>query len=165
MVKTWVLRHYKVELLLTIQGDIHSMEQKISSAKIKPDRATQNFDKIWAFDGSDEGEGFPLEEGRGRDSHYIIVLHWNFIVSLTGYCKRFHRIYLFPIILLFSLFCIYYWEWQGQKCKLMCPKVYEINSELYWNCNCCLDPFLCTNTVTKKPCKKTFVATENPYLI
>ena len=32
------------------------MEQKISSAKIKPDRATQNFDKIWAFDGSDDTE-------------------------------------------------------------------------------------------------------------
>ena len=70
------------------------------------------------------------------------MLHLNFILSLTGYCKRFYRIHLFPIFLLFDLFCIYYWDWQDQKCKLKCLKVYEINSELYCNCNCCLNPFL-----------------------
>ena len=75
-------------------------------------------------------------------SHYLIMLHWNFIVSLTGYCKRFYRIHLFPIFLLFDLFCIYYWDWQGQKCKLTCSKDFEINSELYRNCNCCLNIFL-----------------------
>ena len=53
-------------------------------------------------------------------SHYVILLYWNFIVSLTGYCKRFYRIPLFPIFLLFYMLCIY-WDWQGQKCKLKWP--------------------------------------------
>ena len=75
-------------------------------------------------------------------SHYLIMLHWNFIVNLTGYCKRFYRIHLFPIFLLFDLFFIYYWDWQGQKCKLTCSKDFENNSELYRNCNCCLNTFL-----------------------
>ena len=35
---------YKVALLLITQGDIQSMEQEISSAKVKPDRFIQNFD-------------------------------------------------------------------------------------------------------------------------
>ena len=37
-------------------------------------------------------------------SHYVLLLYWNFIVNLTGYCKRFYRITLFPILLLFYLF-------------------------------------------------------------
>ena len=61
----------------------------------------------------------------------IVVLK---LFCLTGYCKRFYRIPLFPIFLLFYLFCIY-WVWQGQKCKLNCSKIYEINSESYCNCN------------------------------
>ena len=38
----------------------------------------------------------------------------SFILSLTGYCKRLSRISLFPILLLFYLFCIY-WDWQDRK--------------------------------------------------
>ena len=37
-----------------------------------------------------------------RDPPYVILLHWNFIVSLNGYCKFFYRILpLFCILLLF----------------------------------------------------------------
>ena len=36
--------HHKVELLLIAQGDIHSVEQDISSAKLKTDIPIQNFD-------------------------------------------------------------------------------------------------------------------------
>ena len=43
-IKTYVLRHYKVSLLLITQRDIQSVEQGISSAKVKPDRPIQNFD-------------------------------------------------------------------------------------------------------------------------
>ena len=78
---------------------------------------------------------------RGR-VHSVIMLHWNFIVNLTGYCTRFYRIHLLHIFLLFDLFRIYCWDWQGQKCKLKCPKIYEINFELYCNCTCCLNPVL-----------------------
>ena len=35
---------YKVALLLITQGDIHSMEQEISSAKVKPDRFIKKFE-------------------------------------------------------------------------------------------------------------------------
>ena len=58
--------------------------------------------------------------------HDVILSYWNFIVSLTGDCKRFYRIPLFPIFLLFYLFCIY-WDWQGQKCKLKCPMRLSLN--------------------------------------
>ena len=44
MSKDIVLRHYKVALLLITQGDIESVEQEISSTKVKPDRPIQNFD-------------------------------------------------------------------------------------------------------------------------
>ena len=44
---------------------------------------------------------------------------------LTGYCKRFYRIPLFPIFQLFYLFGIYC-DWQGQECKLKCPKIYKL---------------------------------------
>ena len=59
-------------------------------------------------------------------SHYAIMLIWNFIVNRTGYSKRFYKIHLFPIFLMFDLFFIYYWDSPGQKRKLKCPKVYEI---------------------------------------
>ena len=83
-----------------------------------------------------------------RDSHYVILLYWNFILSLIGYCKLFYRILpLFPILLLFYLFCIC-WDWQGQKCHLKCPKGYETNTELwYMVISACIHP--CdTNTFT-----------------
>ena len=54
-------------------------------------------------------------------SHYVRLLYWNFIVSFTGYCKTFYRILLLPILLLLYLFYIY-WDWQGQKWNLKCPK-------------------------------------------
>ena len=38
-----MLRHYNIALLLITQGDIQSVEQKILSAKIKPDMPIQNF--------------------------------------------------------------------------------------------------------------------------
>ena len=67
-----------------------------------------------------------------RGSYYVILLHWNFIVSLTGYCKLSYRMLpLFPILLLFYLFCIY-GDLQGQKCHLKCPKVYEIYFMVIW---------------------------------
>ena len=78
-------------------------------------------------------------------SHYVILLYWDFIVSLTGHCKRLYRIPLFPIFLLFYLFCIYC-DWQGQKCKLHGPKIYEINSELTVISGC--THFFDTNTFT-----------------
>ena len=40
---------YKVALLLITQGDIQSMEQEISSVKVKPDRPIQNFDYVMNF--------------------------------------------------------------------------------------------------------------------
>ena len=96
---------------------------------------------IWGGNASHKWGMRQFEWGRGG-SHYVITLHWNFIVSLTGYCKRFNRIHPFPMFLVFGLFCIYHWDWQSQKYNLKCPKVYEINPELYCNCNCCLNPFL-----------------------
>ena len=39
--------------------------------------------------------------------HCVILLYRNFSVSLTGYCKRFYRIPLFPLLLPFQLFCFY----------------------------------------------------------
>ena len=42
--KSRVLRHYKVALLLIAQGEIQSIEQEMLSAKAKSDRAIQNFD-------------------------------------------------------------------------------------------------------------------------
>ena len=54
---------------------------------------------------------------------YVILLYWNFIVSLTGYCKLFYRILpLFPILLLLYLFC-FYWDWVGQNCNLKIVKL------------------------------------------
>ena len=48
----------------------------------------------------------PLFIGKGG-SHYVMVLYLNFIACPTGYCKRFYRIPVFTILLLFDLFCIY----------------------------------------------------------
>ena len=83
------------------------------------------------------------------------------LYCLTGYCKRFYGIPLFTVFMLFYLFCIY-WDWQGQKCKLKCRKVYEINSELYCSYNFCLYSFLRYKHVYLQPHKNTFVAAENP---
>ena len=33
----------------------------------------------------------------GRGSLYVILLYWNFIISLAGYCKRFYKILFFPL--------------------------------------------------------------------
>ena len=44
--------------------------------------------------------------GRGR-SYHVTLLFINFIVSLTWYCKSLYRIPLFPILMVFCLFCIY----------------------------------------------------------
>ena len=73
--------------------------------------------------------GSKCNANRGRpvymgtdDSHYVILLYSNFIAILTEYCKRFYRIPLFTKLLLLYLFGIY-WDWQGQKCVLKCPKV------------------------------------------
>ena len=113
---------------------------------------------IWGDNASYKGQGVIL---MGKESsRYVRLLYWNFIVSLTGYCKRFYRIPLFLIFLLFYLFCIY-WDWQGQKCKLKCPKVYKIYFELYCNFNFFLYPFLWYKDLYPQLHKKTFVATEN----
>ena len=72
--------------------------------------------------------------GKGG-SHYVMLLYLNFIASLTGYCKRFYRIPVFTILLLFGLFCIF-WDWQGQKFNLKRLKVYETYSEYIETLNC-----------------------------
>ena len=73
---------------------------------------------VWDYLKSSSGVTMHAKKvGRGRDSRYIILLYWNLIISLTGNCKRFCRIHIFTILLLFYLFCIY-WDWQGQKCNL-----------------------------------------------
>ena len=87
--------------------------------------------------------------GEGGVSSYCVILLYSVVLKLyclTGYCKRFYRIPFFSIFLLFYLFCTY-WDWQGQKCKLKCPKIYEINSELYYNCNFCLTHSCDRNTL------------------
>ena len=77
------------------------------------------------------GGSFYVEGGGGTGwrAQFVILLYSNFIVSLTGYCNRFHRILFFTILLLFYLFCIY-WDWHGQKCNLKCSKIPEIDTEL-----------------------------------
>ena len=40
--------------MLITQENIQSMEQEISSAKVKPDRSIPNLTKIWIFDEFDE---------------------------------------------------------------------------------------------------------------
>ena len=92
----------------------------------------------WGGNASYKREGAILMGNRGVSLCNTVVLK---LYCLTGYCRKFYRIPLFPIFLLFYLFCIC-WDWQGQKCKLKCPKIYEINSELYCNCNFCLYSFL-----------------------
>ena len=77
------------------------------------------------------------------------------LYCLTGYCKRVYRIPFFSIFLLFCLFCIYS-VWQGQKDKLKCPKIYEINSELYYNCNFCLTHSWNRNTLLYLQLHKNF---------
>ena len=62
---------------------------------------------------------------------------------------------------MFDLFFIYYWDSPGQKCKLKCPKVYDILdyiatviAALTLSCH--------ANTITQKPHNNAFVATKNP---
>ena len=98
-------------------------------------------------------------EGVVGFSLYVILLSWNFV---TGYRKRFYRIPPFPIFLLFHLFCIY-WDWQGQKCKLECPKVYEINY-IVTLITACTHPCGIYKHLYSQTRKNTFIATENPYL-
>ena len=89
------------------------------------------------------GFGQAKRRGDALKSSFVVLMGkwwgWGGVGVLTMY--QFYRIYLFPIFLLFDLFYIYYRDWQGHKCKLKCLKVYEINSELYCNCNC-HSPFL-----------------------
>ena len=81
---------------------------------------------------------------------------------ITGYCKRFYRIPLFPIFLLFHLFCIY-WNWQGKKCKLEYANVYEINY-IVTVISACTHPCGIYKRLYPQPRKNTFIATENSYL-
>ena len=75
---------------------------------------------IWGRQHNPVGNGCFYEEG---GCHYVMLLYWNFIVSFTGYWKRFYRITLLTILLLFYLLYIY-WNWQqGQKYNLKYPKV------------------------------------------
>ena len=60
-------------------------------------------------------------------SHHVILLYWNFILSLSGQCKIFYRtLSLFPILLLFYLFCTYL-------LKLERPKVHFRVSYSLWD--------------------------------
>ena len=91
-----------------------------------------------------------------------MLLYLDFIVSRAGYCKRFYRMHFPPIFPLFYLFCIC-WDWQGQKCKLKCLKVFEINSEIYCNCNFYLYSFLWFKYFYPPTSQEyIFVATESP---
>ena len=69
-----------------------------------------------------KGDSFYGERGFSSSNTENLLYYWDW--------KTFYRILrLFPILLLFYLFCIY-WEWKSQKCNLKCPKFYEINTEL-----------------------------------
>ena len=81
------------------------------------------------------------EERGGGGEGGSLLLYWNF-VALLGTIKDFIG-YHTSVPYISAVLPIYiYWDWQGQKCKLKCPKIYEINSELYCNCNFCLYSFL-----------------------
>ena len=67
----------------------------------------------WGGNASHSKRRFLFIGKRGFPLCNIAVL-WNFIVSHTGHYKRFHRIPLFTILLLFYLFGIYS-DWQDQK--------------------------------------------------
>ena len=71
-------------------------------------------------------------------------------LSLTGYCKRFYRMNLFSIFLLFPLFCIYYWDWQGQKCKLKYPKILRLTLNYIVTVIAALTLSYDPNTITQK---------------
>ena len=49
--------------------------------------------KLWShrFGWQCKPQGGTIFMGK-RDSHYVILLHWNFILSYTGCCKLFYRI-------------------------------------------------------------------------
>ena len=72
-------------------------------------------------------------------------------LSLTGYCKRFYRMHLFSIFLLFHLFCIYYWDWQGQKCKLKYSKILRLTLNYIVTVIAGLTLSYDPNTITQKP--------------
>ena len=78
---------------------------------------------------------------------------WKFIVSLTGYCKKFSGIPLFTVLLLFYLFCIQL-DWQAQKCNLECPKFmrltlnYSVCTAIY-ACSCPCDTNSSTHSLRR----------------
>ena len=59
-----------------------------------------------------EGTIFMRKEG----SHYAILLHWNFIVGLTGYCQLIYRILL--LLRTAVLLVLYLLRLADQKCNL-----------------------------------------------
>ena len=97
----------------------------------------------WWYKPQGEGDNFN-EEGKGLPLCNCVVLK---LYCFSVYCKRFYRITLFPIFLLWYLFCIY-WDWQRQKGNLKYTKVYEITSELHCYWNLCFSHFCNTNTFT-----------------
>ena len=63
--------------------------------------------KVIIWDGNASYKKGTILMGKG-DSYYVILLCWNFIVSLIRNCKIVYRILpVFLILLLFYLFCIY----------------------------------------------------------
>ena len=84
------------------------------------------------------------------------------LYCLIRYCKRFYRVPLSLYFCCFNYFVSIQIGNKGEKCKLKCPKVHEINSELYCNCTFCLYSFLRYKHLYPQPHKNTFVAAENP---
>ena len=68
-------------------------------------------------------------------SHYVILLYWNFIVSLTGYSKIFYRT---PLSLSLYYCCFTYFVFieigsKAKKCHLKCPKVTSMRLTLKYS--------------------------------
>ena len=84
------------------------------------------------------------------------------LYCLIRCCKRFYRVPLFLYFCCFNYFVSIQIDNKGEKCKLKCPKVHEINSELYCNCTFCFYSFLRYKHLYPQPHKNAFVATENP---
>ena len=81
---------------------------------------------IWGCKATEEVEGILMGKvGFPLCNTAVLKLYYK-PYCLTGYCKRFYRMPFFPIFLLFYLFCICL-RLARPKCKLKCPKVYEIN--------------------------------------
>ena len=119
-------------------------------------RGGGRFEVIWWMQSKPQEGGAILMGKEGEALTICILLCWNFA---TGYCKRFYRIPLFPKFLLFHLFCIY-WDWQSQKCKLECPKVYDIN-HIVAVISACTHPCGIYKHLCPQPHKNAFIATEN----